>query len=231
MKLLVTLLVLVVVAVVADAVAVRAAERTVAVRLQEAGGLPTTPEVDVRGWPFLTQALSGRYDDVVVRAQDVPAGQLRVSGFVAQLTGLRVPLGDVLSGSVAQVPVDRVTARAVVTYADLTAAVAPQGLRVSAGEPGLVRVTGSVQVLGRTLEATAVSRPVLEGTTLVVTAERFEVGSAVSDAVLSRALGNRLDFRVELGALPYGLQLTGLVAGTDGVVLTAEAADVVLAAR
>lgn len=227
----VTLLVLVGLVVVADAVAVRVTERTVAVRLQEAGGLATTPEVEVRGWPFLTQALRGRYEDVVVRARDAPAGQLRISSFVAQLTGLRVPLGEVLSGSVQQVPVERVTARAVITYADLTAAVAPQGLRVSADGPGLVRVTGSVQVLGRAMEATAVSRPTLDGTTLVVTAERFEVGNGMADAVLSRGLGNRFDFRIDLGALPYGLQLTGLVAANDGVVLTASATDAVLAAH
>lgn len=215
---------------VADRVAVGAAENAVATRLASAGGLPATPEVDVRGIPFLTQALSGRYDDVVVRAADVPAGTLRASSFVARLRGVRVPLSDVVRGDVREVPVDALTGRAVVPYDQLTAAVAERGLAVSAAPDGRVRVTGSVRVLGRTLAASAVSRVELAGSTVVVTAERFEVGAAPADAILTRALGDRLDVRVEVGALPYGLQLTGLVLAPEGVVLTARAEDAVLSA-
>jgi hypothetical protein len=228
--LLVVLLLVAVVAVVADRVAARSVEQVVATRLAEAGQLEAVPEVEVRGTPFLTQAVSGRYDDVVVRASGVQAGQLRVRSFVAQLRGVRVPLGDVVAGQVEQVPVEEVTARAVLTYADLSAVVADRGLRVSAAGGGRARVTGSVQVLGQTLQASAISRPTLEGREVVVTAERFEVGNSVADAVLSAALGNRLDFRVEIGKLPYGLQLTELRAGGDGLVLQARSEGAVLRA-
>jgi hypothetical protein len=229
-KLLVLLLVLAVLAFVADRMAARSVEAAVAARLADAGELPAPPEVEVRGTPFLTQAVRGRYDDVVVRAEGVQAGSLRVRHFVAQLRGTQVGLRDALEGSVDEVPVDELTARAVLTYTDLTVVVADRGLRVAPAGGGRARVTGSVQVLGRTLEATAISRPTLEGRTIVVTAERFEVGNGVADAVLSTALGNRLDFRVELGALPYGLELTDLRAGGDGVVLHARSDGAVLRA-
>ena len=229
-KLLVLLLVLAVLAVVADRVAVRVVEQTVASRVQAAGALPAPPEVEVRGVPFLTQALRGRYDDVLVRAQDVPAGTLSVDSFVAQLRGVQVPLSDAVQGSVTSVPVEALTARAVLSYADMSAVVADRGLRIGAAGGGLVRVTGTLRVLGRDLEASAVSRPVLEGSEVVITAERFEVGSALADDLVSRALGNRLDFRVAVGQLPYGLQLTGLRAGGDGVVLEARADGAVLEA-
>jgi hypothetical protein len=227
-RLLLLLAVLGVVALVADRLVAGAAERAVAAQLATAGGLDEEPDVEVRGTPFLTQALRGRYDDVVVRADGVPAGSLRARQFVARLRGVSVPLEDVLAGDVLAVPVEALTARAVLSYADLTQAVADRGLRLSPAGGGLVRVTGSVRVLGRDLEATAVSRPALVDGAVVVTAERFEVGSEVADAVLTRALGDRLDVRVELAALPYGLALTSLRAGGDGIVLRARSDGAVL---
>lgn len=221
-------LVALVVAAVVDRVAVRAAQSAVAARLAEAGGL-AAPEVDVRGVPFLAQAVRGRYSDVVVRARDVPAGQVRLRTLVVQLRGVTVPLGDVVRRRVSAVPVGSLSGRAVLTWESVAGALAARGLRVAPTSDGRVRVTGRVQVLGRGVEATAVSRPTLEGGELVVTAERFEVGSAVADAVLSRALGSRLDVRLDVGALPYGLRLTGVAAARDGVVLSARADDVVLA--
>jgi hypothetical protein len=230
-RLVVLLLVLTALLVVADRLAVRAVERDVAARLADAGRLPTAPEVDVRGTPFfLTQAVQGRYDDVVVRAEGVRAGNLRVRHFVAQLRGVELPLRDVVTGEVDAVPVASLTARAVITYADLSEAVVDRGLRVSPAGGGRARVTGGVRVLGQNLEASAISRATLEGRTIVVTAERFEVGNTVADAVLSRALGNRLDFRLDLGPLPYGLELTDVRAGGDGVVLHARSDGAVLRA-
>lgn len=230
MTTLVVVLVLLAAVAVADLVAVRAVQQAVAVRLQESGGLPSRPEVHVRGFPFVAQVVRGRYSDVVVRAGGVPAGQVELRSFVVQLRGVSVPLGDALAGRVRAVPVEELTGRAVLPYASLSESLSARGLRVTPAGDGRVRVTGRVQVLGRGVEATAVSRPTVERGELVVTAERFEVGSTVADAVLSRALGNRLDFRYALGALPYGLRVTGVAAARDGVVVTARADDVVLEA-
>jgi hypothetical protein len=211
-----------------ELLAPRLAEQAVATRVQEAAGLAAAPEVEIRGRPFLTQAVRGRYDDVVVRGVDVPAGQVRFDSVVTQLTGVRLPLRAALARSVTSVPVDRLSTRAVLGYDDLTAVVRDRGLRVTPAGDGLVRVTGSLEVLGRTLEASAVSRPTLEARALVVTAERFEVGNSLADALISRALGNRLDFRVELAPLPYGLELRSLQVQRGGVVLLAQATDAVL---
>jgi hypothetical protein len=225
------LLVVVTLAAAAELLGPGVAERTLAARVQEAASLSAPPEVEVRGRPFLSQVVRGSYEDVVVRAARVPAGEVYVRSVVVQLTDVQVPLRAVLERSVDEVPVGRVGTRAVLGYDDLTAVVADRGLRVSEAESGLVRVTGGVDVLGRRLEAAAVSRPVLDGRTLVITAERFEVGSGLADDLLTRALGDRLDVRVELAPLPYGLQLRSLRAGPSGVVLEAQAVDTVLRAE
>src|SRR4051812_16409192 len=62
--LLVTLVVLLGLAVVADWVAVGFAEDEVAQQLAAKGGLAGTPAVDIGGFPFLTQAIAGDYEDV-----------------------------------------------------------------------------------------------------------------------------------------------------------------------
>ena len=60
----VVLLLLVVTGVVVDRVAVGFAEREVAEQLAAQEALSGEPDVDVRGFPFLTQALAGRYEEV-----------------------------------------------------------------------------------------------------------------------------------------------------------------------
>lgn len=203
-------------------------ERVVAERVQQESGVVERPEVELRGRPFVTQAVRGRYDDIVVRSKDVPAGQVEFDTVVTQLTGVQVRLASALTGQVDVVPVTRVSTRAVVGYESLTAAVADRGLTVAPGETGLLRVTGRVEVLGMTLSAVAVSRPAVVDQAVEVTAERFEVGNDVADAVITRALGQGLDFTVAIDPLPYGMQLRSVDARPAGVVLTAQAADVVL---
>ena len=109
---------------VADRAGAAVAERVLADELQRSGGLSSRPEVDVRGVPFLTQALGGRYDRIDVVARDVDAGevagtQVVVPRLAATLRGARVPLSDALSGAVAEVPVDRVDARVLLPFSVL----------------------------------------------------------------------------------------------------------------
>lgn len=227
-RLAVLLVLLAGVAGVVELVGPRVVEGAVAARVQQESGLAARPEVELRDRPFLSQALRGRYDDIVVRSQDVPAGQVELDSVVTQLTHVQVPLASVLTGQLEVVRVGRVSTRAVVRYDTLTAAVADRGLQVTPADTGRLRVTGRVDVLGRTLSAAAVSRPSLEDRTVVITAERFELGNDVADEVVSRALGDALDFDIALDPLPYGLQLRSVDARPDGVVLTAQATDAVL---
>ena len=227
-RLVVTLVVLLGLLLVADRAGAAIAGRAIAAQVQAEAG-SSDVDVTVTGFPFLTQALAGRYDRVEVRAADVPAGEVTVRRLDATLTGVEVPLGEALSGSVTTVPVEAVSAQALLSYDQLTRAsgdrtvtVAPSGDRV--------RVTGRVKVLGQMLSAVAVSRvEVVEGA-VVVTAESYEVGNAAADAVLSRALGGRLDIEVPVTGLPYGLRVTGVEVRPDGVAIEASADATVIGA-
>jgi hypothetical protein len=68
----------------------------------------------------------------------------------------------------------------------------------------------------------------VDGGDLVVTAEAFEVGNEAVDALLSRALRGRLDLRVPIAGLPYGLEVTGIEVRATGVTVLASAGRTVL---
>lgn len=208
----------------ADRLSVVLAERAVAGQLAATG--VSSASVDIRGVPFLTQAVRGRYDEVFVEATDVPAGEVRVAELDATLLGVHVPLSDVLSGDVSGVPVEGVRATVLVPYSEL-------GRRAEAAELEVepvgdrLEITGRVDVLGETLSASTESTVELEGSDILVTAESFDVGSGVINSVLTKALRGVFDFRLPL-ELPYGMVPSGLDVTDRGIVLDAFASDTVL---
>lgn len=218
----------------ADRVGAAVAGRVLAEELQRSGGFTARPEVDVRGVPFLTQALQGRYDRIDVVARDVPAGEVagepfEVSRLSASLRGARVPLADALSGTVTSVPVDRVDARVLLPFSVLQRRSDVADLTVAAEEDRL-RLRGSVEVFGQEVTGSALSRIAAEDSAVVVTAERIDVGNDVASDLLTRALRGRFDVRVPIGGLPYGLQVDGVSVQPDGLSVTARAPATVLSA-
>ena len=219
---------------VADRAGAAVAERVLADELQRSGGLTSRPEVDVRGVPFLTQALEGRYDRIDVVARDVDAGevagtQVVVPRLSATLRGARVPISDALSGAVTEVPVDRVDARVLLPFSVLQRtsdvgdlSVAPEGDRL--------RLRGTVEVLGQEVSGSALSRLIVEDGAVVVTAESVDVGNDVADDLLGRALDGRFDVRVPLRGLPYGLQVDAVTVQPDGLAVRTGATGTVLSA-
>ena len=226
-KLLVGLVVLLGLLLVADRVAARLAAQAIAAEVQSASRLTSEPEVDITGFPFLTQAIAGRYDRVEVSAREVPAGELVLDRLDATLSGVQVSLTDALSGSVQQVPVEAVRARALVSYEALARRSGERSLTVApAGDR--VRVTGSLDVAGRTLSAVAVSRVEVSEGDLLVTAEEYEVGNETADRLITRAIGDRLDLRIPVTGLPYDLEVTDVEVQPDGVAVVARTGATVL---
>lgn len=228
MKKLVGVLVLLGLLLVLDRAAAAVAATAIAAQVQSSTRVTSEPDVTVGGFPFLTQALAGSYDRVEVDAAGVPAGDLTVTRLEATLTGVRVPLSDAVSGSVERVPVDRVQARALVSYDELSRRSGDRRLTVSPGTGDRVRVTGSVQALGGTVAATAVARVEVADGALVVIGESYEVDGAPADAAVTRALRGLLDLRIPVTGLPYGLQVSRAEVGPQGVTVVATARDTVL---
>ena len=228
MKALVVVLVLLLgLAVAADRLAVGIAEDRVAQELATQGGLHGEPEVDIAGFPFLTQAVAGRYDDVRISLTAEELGQPEGTRADIALHGVRVPLSSVLSGSVQQVPVDRIDGTATLSYALLSAQLGGDTTLRREGD-GL-RITRAVEVLGQTVPLTAAGTVSIDGNDLVVDVADATGAGVDVPRVLVDQVADLLDLRYAVPALPFGLRLTSVTPADDGVVVAVEAIDTVLA--
>ena len=226
--LLVVILLLIGLVLVADRVAVGFAEDRVAEQVAEKGGLAGTPEVDIDGFPFLTQAVGGRYDEVRISLTADQLGQPEGTSADVVLRGVEVPLSSVLAGSVQEVPVERIDGTATLSYALLSAQLG-SGTELEREGDGL-RITRTVEVLGQQVRLTATGQVALDGNDLVVDVEEASgAGVDVPGFLLDRAT-DLLDLRYPVPALPFGLQLTGVRPAADGVDIRVEATDTVLRA-
>jgi hypothetical protein len=226
--LLVVVLLLIGLVLVADRVAVGFAEDRVAEQVAEKGGLAGTPEVDIDGFPFLTQAVGGRYDEVRISLTAEQLGQPEGTRADVVLRGVEVPLSSVLAGSVQEVPVERIDGTATLSYALLSAQLG-SGTELEREGDGL-RITRTLEVLGQQVRLTATGQVALDGNDLVVDVEEASgAGVDVPGFLLDRAT-DLLDLRYPVPALPFGLQLTGVRPAADGVDIRVEATDTVLRA-
>jgi hypothetical protein len=211
----------------ADRAVERWAEGYVADQLTEQAGLAGTPDVDVQGFPFLTQALGGRYEDVRISLTADELGQPEGTDADIRLIGVRIPLSAVLSGEVQEVPVDRIEGSATLSYALLSDQLGGDSVLSRDGD-GL-RVTKTVELLGYTLPLTASGSVSLDGDDLVVDVEEATGAGVEVPGFLVEEASDLLDLRYRVPPLPFGLQLTSVTPAADGVVVEVEATDTVLA--
>lgn len=226
-RLLIVLAVLVVLLGIADRVGVAMAERALANQIRTELQLDQTPDVSIRGIPFLTQALGGNYKEVRVGLPDVDSGPLQNIGVDARLYGVRAPLSDVLRRQLDEVPVDRITGDLSVGYAELARASGIPGLRITR-EGESLRLAGSVEVLGRQVDANATGRVEVAGNDIVITGEQAEVdGVEVPQTALELA-ARLLSFRVSPSGLPLSLRITAVAIGQESLEVAAVSDDAVL---
>jgi hypothetical protein len=224
--LVITLVVLVGLAVAADRVAVHVADSQVAAQMQQEGKLAGKPTVDIAGFPFLTQAVAGTYDDVQISLTAEDLGQPAGTGAQVALHGVHLPLSAVLSRSVSRIPVDRVDGTATLSYALLSQQIG-HGTTLTYAADGLqLRTTATI--LGQSVPLTAVGRVSLDGDVLVVKAEQASAGGVDLPSALVTRAGSALGLRYRIPALPFGLVLTGVRPTPTGVVVDVHGTDTVL---
>ena len=115
----ITLVVLLALLVGADFALKTVAEDQVASRLQAPLNLPSEPSVDIGGFPFLPQAIAGRYSDVELSDSGITYGRLRNVTLTAQLEGVTLPLQSLIDRKVDSIPTQTVVASGRVAPEDL----------------------------------------------------------------------------------------------------------------
>ncbi|WP_413451804.1 DUF2993 domain-containing protein [Georgenia phoenicis] len=192
--------------------------------LAEARGrldLAQDADVEIDGFPFLTQVVSGRLSEV--RAT---SSTLVLEGF--ELTDVRVALRGVA-------PEEPYPAEAVEINAEIPGAALQQALGNSLDLPGAtLEVANGLLQLGAEvggLELAVLLEPVLVDGAIGVELGEISVGDASVPRPLVSAVEELVaDVRVEVPGLPEGLAPTRLEVGEDAVELRLEGRDVELGA-
>jgi hypothetical protein len=212
-RLLVILLILSAVAVAGDRVAEHLVTSDAEQRLAENG--VTDPQVDVSGFPFLTQLLARRFDDVTLTGSAADVDGTRVSGIRVRARQVELPSG-------ADATASDLRARLLVPYDEVLARAGRSDLEMSPAGNDRVRVRGEVDVLGRSVEVVAVGRVKVVGTRLRVRPQSFRLqdGGAV-DATLGGLLGDRFTVSYPLRpALPDGVTVRRVTPTAGGFRVT-----------
>ncbi|WTB15548.1 DUF2993 domain-containing protein [Streptomyces sp. NBC_00829] len=129
-----------------DRIAVNMAESQAADKIKSSQGLTSTPEISIKGFPFLTQVMGKELDEVDVSLAGITA---TAGGHSVNVTEVEAELRSVkIDSSYSSAVADRADGSARISYADLTKA-APKGATVGYAGPeraakGQVKVTGSL---------------------------------------------------------------------------------------
>jgi hypothetical protein len=213
-----------------DRLAAHVAAGRIATAVQTDAHLAHKPKVDVHGFPFLTQAVGGKYNRIEVTAADV-FDSLGSSLTTVNFEGVHISASNALDGKVGQIPVDHVTGSVRVSFSDVEAASHIPGVKVQpvAGQPDELEVGESVDVAGLSVAASVIAHVSASGNTITLKATdvRLPAGAPVPSGVLDQ-IRSHAGFSVTVPGLPTGVRLTGVTVGADGVTATLRADDIVL---
>ncbi|HEU0130843.1 MAG TPA: DUF2993 domain-containing protein [Mycobacteriales bacterium] len=203
------------------------------VRLHE--GLREDPDVTFRGFPFVTQAVHGRFRAVDVTARDVERDGLTVDRIDAHLEGVKIDLGRALKGRVSAVPIQRGRATVTLTYADLGAYLArkPGNIRLAV-RAGQVYVTSTYGVTGLgqvEVEGTPSVRVSGDDVRVTVSNVRAVAAGTRLTAAQAGAAGARASFTIPLSKLPFGITVESARLTGEALVVAASAEGLVVDLR
>lgn len=226
----IVIVVLAVLFVAADRIAVGLAEDQAAQKIKSAQGVSSSGDVsvDIKGFPFLTQAADDELDRVDAELSDLPAqagdSKINITHVNAHLRHVR--LGDDFSSATA----GDATGTAFISYRDLTK-VAGEDVSVGWGGTGgdgrgRVKVTAgiTIPVLDKTVSKSVNSTVgVSGGDTVRLHADKVPGGSLPG---VEGAIRKKIDFSRKLTGLPSGMKLQKVDATKKGVRLSVRGSDV-----
>jgi LmeA-like phospholipid-binding len=220
-KWLIALVVLLGLLVAADRIALVVAEGQLASRIQSSQHLSQKPDVSIDGFPFLTQVISRDFPHATVDIHGLTANDgLVISDLHADLHGVHVNSGF------NSATVDTLAATAQMSYADIAKALASQltvgGVQVGEvklSDAGNDQLTAAYSVLGVGISAT------IDVTVVGTNTLRFKSVS-IKTPVSALFTPPNFDVSYNLGALPFGMDLTQLTFTPSAVEISATGRNV-----
>jgi len=184
------------------------------------------PAVSLGGFPFLPQAVAGRYRDVTVHDAVLIRDGVTFGPVDLTATGVRVPRHGPVSAAT-------VAGTAVIPWSSLASRL-PSGVTLAAGpQPDTVtaKVPVSVAGISARVDVTA-SIATANGTEVTVTPQTAGVSLPVlGGAQLPLPVGAVAPFTVAIPGLPVGMAVTAVASSPTGLVATVSGRDVVVSVR
>ncbi|MHC5905627.1 LmeA family phospholipid-binding protein [Streptomyces sp. S6] len=224
--------------VLADRLAVNFAESEAADKLKANEGLTATPDVSIKGFPFLTQALGGTLDDVEVGIKQYDAatgtgtGKIRIDDLKASMKGVD------FDSSFSSATASTASGTAAISYAELLKAAKSEPTRImrgveaevvglSDGGNGKIKVDVEATTPIGKVPASVLSTVTVEGDTVRVHADNLPSFGGVDAA--EGEVRKITDFQQKIENLPGGIKLDKVVAVASGVEITVKGSNVRLA--
>ena len=234
-KLLIALVVLAVLFVAVDRIALVIAEDEIASRIATAYSLPTDPGVSITGFPFLTQVVSGNYQQIGVTADQVQADGVTLHDLNVHLTGVHATISQILGSGSSMVTADRAAGTALVDFATVKQRLPPEtqvslggqnlkvsGLQLSPDGKNL-KLSGTASYLGISAPVSATAALSVSPSGITVTPEDVTVAGGLS---IPGSAISRLHFTVPLSGLPLHLHVTSVQVTPGGLQVGAAARNV-----
>jgi hypothetical protein len=216
--LVIVLILLVGLVIAADRIGLAVAQDAIAKNVESQYDLDHKPEVKIKGFPFLTQALKGRYGEIDVNVGDFTQLGVHLTGTKVTLKGVDAPLSDALHNDPSGFVADTAISTATVPYADVDKE-APNGMKVSA-EGKALKVRGPVTVLGisRTVSATVSVKP--SGRSVKVLPETVDAGGKTIPVALVQ---QAFTFTMPVKGLPLNTRISDVQVMPEGLRVTTTA--------
>jgi hypothetical protein len=227
--------------VVVDRVAVHFAENEAASKVKTDENLATTPDVSIKGFPFLTQVASGELDNVElgIKTYEAPTGNTTGGSSTIRIDDLKADMKDVkFSSGYSSAIAATATGSASISYDQLLKAaksqptdvfpgVKAQLVSLSDGGDGKIKANMKVTVTGvGTTTYPVLSTVTVEGNTVKVHADNLP--KLVVDLADSR-IRSITDFQQTITELPGGVKLDSVQAAKAGVDIKVKGSNVNLA--
>jgi LmeA-like phospholipid-binding len=253
-RLIIALLVVVGLFVAVDFGSAALAESAVSRQMREQIGLVDDPSVRINGFPFLTQAVSGRYSSVDVTASRIRVGEMQELDVAAQLRDVGAPLSMLLGPGPKTLDVQEAEGTVRVPAADVERLVdGVEDLRIETiddealeqavedGGPASLtqidpeqaaRFGGTVTVLGQQIDLWLIAVLQLVDGQVQIEPRYVHLGddAPVLPAVAQSMLEELFTIRVNPGALPLAVTPTDLRAVNGALEISGTAENLTLGA-
>jgi hypothetical protein len=221
-KLLIGVIILAALLVAADRISVAVAENQISDRLTSAYGLAGKPGVTITGFPFLTQVVTGDYQQIDVSASQVQAGGTVLHHLNVRLTGVHATLSQVLGNGPSMVTAERAAGSAMVGFGSVDHRL-PSGFRLHPDGKNL-SVSGRLAIGDARIPVSATVALGVSGSGISVTPLHVSVPGVA--ALPPSAYSSQLRVVVPLSTLPLHLRLTSVRVTPGGLRISAAARHV-----